>query len=72
MPPTIRIESDNATRDVPLMVVARQPKQQLSWHLPLTVRNVNERILFNKTSRILCYDLIRNLGKYSNQSVYCG
>lgn len=63
MPPTVRIESNNASKAVPLMVVARQPKQVLSWQLPLIVDDEMESIPFNTTSRILCYDIIRNLGK---------
>lgn len=64
MPPTVKIQSDNVNYSAPLMVVTRQPKQVLSWQLPLMVDTEIGNNYFNETSRILCYDLIARLGAF--------
>lgn len=44
------------------MVMARQPKQVLSWQVPLAVDNETATTYFFNTSRTLCYDEIAVMG----------
>jgi hypothetical protein len=45
------------------MVVARQPKELLSWQLPLILESYSGKTNFTKISRTLCHDMYRNLPK---------
>ncbi|KAF5287334.1 hypothetical protein FQA39_LY15937 [Lamprigera yunnana] len=50
----VLIISENATVDDPLMVVARQHKEVLSWQLPVMVSSDSGKIEFNNSARTLC------------------
>ncbi|KAF7283688.1 hypothetical protein GWI33_023184 [Rhynchophorus ferrugineus] len=59
-PPRVSITSKNATNKDPLMVVSRQPKELLSWKLPLVVESENGEQHYMNTSRTLCYDILKH------------
>ncbi|XP_018574212.1 SID1 transmembrane family member 1 isoform X2 [Anoplophora glabripennis] len=59
-PPRIWIQSEDANITSPLMIVARQPKEVLSWQLPLFVEGDLGDVKFMTTARILCYDILKN------------
>ncbi|CAG9767714.1 unnamed protein product [Ceutorhynchus assimilis] len=59
-PPRVTVITSNATIETPLMVTTRQPKQLLSWKLPLSVETVRGEEFYMNTSRTLCYDILRH------------
>ncbi|KAL3270826.1 hypothetical protein HHI36_021345 [Cryptolaemus montrouzieri] len=62
----LRVTIDNVTAEArnPLMVVARQPDQLLSWQIPLLVESDSGIKPYNKTSRTLCKDILANVSGY--------
>lgn len=62
-PPVVQLNSLDANASNPIMVVVRQPKQVLSWQVPLGVDNETGIAYFFNTSRTLCYDEIAVMGK---------
>jgi hypothetical protein len=62
-PPRVTTYSSDAAIANPLMVVARQPKELLSWQLPLILESYSGKTNFTKISRTLCHDMYRNLPK---------
>ncbi|XP_066257753.1 SID1 transmembrane family member 1-like isoform X3 [Euwallacea similis] len=58
-PPRVTVLTKNATIYNPLMVTTRQPKELLSWKLPLAVETESEEENYMNTSRTLCYDILR-------------
>ncbi|XP_072386830.1 SID1 transmembrane family member 1-like isoform X1 [Diabrotica undecimpunctata] len=58
LPPRIWIESD-ADVTAPLMIVARQKKEMISWQLPLEIEGTNGETNVNYTSRTMCHDIIK-------------
>lgn len=62
MPPVVQLSSTNCSEQNPIMVVVRQPKQVLSWQVPLSVDNETGVAYFYNTSRTLCYDEIATMG----------
>lgn len=68
-PLRVEIESFNATKNIPLMVVARQPGELLSWSMPIQVESDSGTLQYNKTSRTLCKELnddIKGVPKVEN------
>ncbi|KAJ8921215.1 hypothetical protein NQ315_013687 [Exocentrus adspersus] len=59
-PPRVWIHSEDANMTTPLMVVARQPKEVLSWQIPLAVEGDPVDHKFMTTARTLCYDILKN------------
>ncbi|KAK4877903.1 hypothetical protein RN001_010409 [Aquatica leii] len=55
--------SNNATTNDPLMVVAKQHKEILSWQLPLIISSDSGKIEFNNSTKTLCPD---NITHYHN------
>ncbi|CAH1112402.1 unnamed protein product [Psylliodes chrysocephalus] len=62
LPPRIWIES-NATSNAPLMIVARQSKEMLSWQLPLEIEGEEGEAIYNYTSRTMCHDILKHYRK---------
>ncbi|CAG9862490.1 unnamed protein product [Phyllotreta striolata] len=64
LPPRIWVES-NATPSAPLMIVARQTKEMLSWQLPLELEleGSDGETIYNYTSRTMCHDIIKHYRK---------
>ncbi|RZC36405.1 Sid-1-related C [Asbolus verrucosus] len=60
LPPRVTINSSNANISNPLMVVARQPRELLSWQLPLILESESGNKNFTKISRTLCHDMYRH------------
>ncbi|XP_050302474.1 SID1 transmembrane family member 1-like [Anthonomus grandis grandis] len=58
VPPRVKVTSTTASIDTPLMVTTRQPKQLLSWKLPLSVETTNAELVYMNTARTLCYDIL--------------
>ncbi|KAJ3650386.1 hypothetical protein Zmor_016489 [Zophobas morio] len=58
-PPRVSINSSNADLSTPLMVVARQPKELVSWQLPMILESDSGNNNFTKISRTLCHDMYR-------------
>lgn len=52
----MHVSSSDASVSSPVMVVVRQPKQVLSWQVPLGVDNETGTAYFRDTARTLCYD----------------
>lgn len=50
------VTSYDATQEYPVLVVARQQRQILSWQLPLLVDTRVGELKFNHTNRTLCPD----------------
>nr|WJM99465.1 SID1 transmembrane family member 1-like protein [Ips calligraphus] len=59
-PPRVTVTTNNATAQFPLMVTTRQPKQLLSWNLPLVVETEYGEEYYTNTSRTLCYDILKH------------
>ncbi|NP_001099128.1 Sid-1-related C precursor [Tribolium castaneum] len=59
-PPRVTINSSDAQIKTPLMVVARQPKELLSWQLPMVLESDTGNHNFTKISRTLCHDMYRD------------
>ncbi|XP_066148798.1 SID1 transmembrane family member 1-like isoform X2 [Euwallacea fornicatus] len=57
-PPRVTVLTKNATIQNPLMVTTRQPKELLSWKLPLTVETESGEENYMNTSQTLCYDIL--------------
>ncbi|XP_074040401.1 sid-1-related C isoform X2 [Leptinotarsa decemlineata] len=67
-PPRIWIQS-GASAAAPLMIVARQTKEMLSWQLPLEVESESGETLFNYTSRTLCHDIIHHYKVFGQSKI---
>lgn len=59
-PPRVTVTTKNATAQLPLMVTTRQPKELLSWNLPLVVETENGAAYYTNTNRTLCYDILKS------------
>lgn len=68
-PPRIWIHSDDANITSPLMIVARQPKEVLSWQLPLFVEGDLGDVKFMVAARTLCYDILKNKRLSGNTNI---
>lgn len=58
--PKLQIISENSTEEDPLVVVAHQKKQVLSWQVPLILESKSGSVSFWKTSRLLCINPIES------------
>lgn len=63
----------NENINFPLMVVARQPKEMISWQLPLSLESDSGYLVTRNTSRTLCHEIIGRTGIICCfRSVLCG
>ncbi|XP_056644040.1 SID1 transmembrane family member 1-like isoform X1 [Diorhabda sublineata] len=58
-PPRIWIQS-NATVSFPLMIVARQTKEMISWQLPLEIEGDVGEFVYNYTTKTMCHDILKH------------
>lgn len=55
-PARVTVESGDANRTYPIIIVVQQQKSVLSWQLPLIVESQSYMFEYNRTSRTLCQD----------------
>lgn len=63
--------SENVSREYPILVVARQQKGVLSWQIPLLVDTKSGDVEFYNTSRTLCPDSVNLLSTMSSGKMFC-
>ncbi|ENN77664.1 hypothetical protein YQE_05958, partial [Dendroctonus ponderosae] len=60
VPPRVTVTTKDATTVAPLMVTTRQPKELLSWKLPLSVETETGEEVYKNSSRTLCFDILNH------------
>uniref|UniRef100_A0AAR5P121 Uncharacterized protein n=2 Tax=Dendroctonus ponderosae TaxID=77166 RepID=A0AAR5P121_DENPD len=73
-PYTVRAWSSDATRDLPILLVARQARQVSSWTVPQVIEtsHSNKSMLFYNTSKTLCHDDMQSIINYEESSFSVG
>lgn len=71
-PYTVRAWSEDATKNLPILIVVRQARQVTSWTVPETLDTSqdNKTITFTNTSKTLCHDEMGNIVTQSNSSKF--